>query len=166
MAKLTATEGQAWLDRLTNLLGISVKASVLDSEQQPAQSEGFWLVMDGQALSSEQKAAVLGERGQTLDAIQYLANTVLNLGLSAEEQQPVTIELDDYRIQRYRELEAMATKAAEEVLATSQAVSMPPVSAAERRQLHTLLKEWPQLQTQSEGQEPERHLVVSMREAS
>jgi spoIIIJ-associated protein len=98
-----------------------------------------------------------------LDAIQYLANSILNLGQGESQQAAYTIELDGYRARRQAELQALATNAAQRVRETGEEFEMKSLSSAERRQVHTFLKECDDLETMSRGQEPDRRLVVRRR---
>jgi spoIIIJ-associated protein len=95
-----------------------------------------------------------------LDSIQYLANTTLNLGKAAEDQQAFTIELGGYRARRLEELQAIAAEAAETVMANGQEFEIKSLSSAERRQVHHFLKDYEGLETFSRGKEPDRRLVV------
>jgi spoIIIJ-associated protein len=135
---------------------VSVDAEKLDTEG------SYWLTIDHAHLSSDQVQAVLGTEGAVLDAIQYLANTTLNLGQPEAAQQAYTIELAGYRVQRQSELQAMADQAAQQVRETGKAYEMLALSAAERRQVHTYLKAFDDLETESRGREPDRRLVVKL----
>ncbi|MEM9164455.1 MAG: R3H domain-containing nucleic acid-binding protein, partial [Cyanobacteria bacterium P01_F01_bin.4] len=121
-----------------------------------------WLTIDHTALSEAQLEALLGEKGAVLDSIQYLANTVLNLGQQRELQQAYTVELNGYRQRRQEELQAMADNAIEQAKATGKAFEICGLSSAERRQVHTLLKPYEELETFSRGKEPDRRLVVQL----
>ncbi|EKQ69449.1 putative RNA-binding protein [Leptolyngbyaceae cyanobacterium JSC-12] len=154
--------GQQWLQELLNLSGIAAKVS---AESNPAfWEDSCWLVIDESSLTDEQVAQLIGADGRVLDAIQYLANTTLNLGVPPEQQGAFTVDLAGYREQRYRELKAIAEQAAETARETGQEVELKSLSAAERRQVHTILKEQTDLKTYSRGQEPDRRLVVRVLE--
>ncbi len=154
--------GQQWLQELLNLSGIAAKVS---AESNPAfWEDSCWLVIDESSLTDEQVAQLIGADGRVLDAIQYLANTTLNLGVPPEQQGAFTVDLAGYREQRYRELKAIAEQAAETARETGQEVELKSLSAAERRQVHTILKEQTDLETYSRGQEPDRRLVVRVLE--
>jgi spoIIIJ-associated protein len=152
--------GQQWLEQLLQRSGLS--ASVLVNHER-SQSEGScWLEIDESALSSEQIHHVIGDKGHTLDAVQYLCNTILNLGKSSDEQQAFTVELNGYRANRQAELQAMAETVAEHVRQTGEQQELTGLSSAERRQMHTLLKDQGDLETESVGREPDRRLVVRL----
>ena len=150
--------GRQWLQEMLNLAGISAK---VQTEQQPSLWEdSCWLVIDESSLTAEQVNALIGQNGHVIDSIQYLANTVLNLGVSQDQQGAYTVELAGYRLRRYQELCAIAEDASKQARETGQEIELKSLSAAERRQVHTILKEQGDLETFSRGQEPDRRLVV------
>lgn len=151
--------GIQWLEKLLSTQGVSTQVTVELIEDDEGSS--CWLTIDDGPLGPEQVAGLLGEKGQVLDAMQYLANTTLNLGRSQDEQQAYTLELAGHRAKRYAELEAMAAAAAKQVQETEEEeYEIPGLSSAERRQMHQLIKAYDGLETFSRGREPERHLVV------
>lgn len=158
MSQHQLSRGQQWLEEFLKLSGmpvsVSADGSTLDSEG------SCWLTIDAKTLKPEQIEGLIGDRGAVLDAIQYLANTTLNLNQSEAEQCAYTVELNGYRKQRQQELEAIATEAATHVRETGEEYEIAALSSAERRQVHTLLKAFGDLETYSRGREPDRRLVV------
>jgi spoIIIJ-associated protein len=150
--------GVQWLTNLLQLQGLETKVTVDIVED--AAGSSCWLIIDDTPLTDEQVKTLLGERGSVLDSIQYLANTTLNLGKAAEDQQAFTIELGGYRARRLEELQAIAAEAAETVMANGQEFEIKSLSSAERRQVHHFLKDYEGLETFSRGKEPDRRLVV------
>ncbi|MEN9216256.1 MAG: R3H domain-containing nucleic acid-binding protein [Gloeomargarita sp. HHBFW_bins_162] len=150
MAAEQLARGQAWLQEVLRLTGVNVPVTI-DPQRQ-------WLIIETQDPRHIQ--ALLGPQGTVLDALQYLANVNLNLHLPPEEQFPFTLELAGYRAKREKELAALVARVAEQVRTTQQEVAIPHLSAAERRQVHTLFQQYPDLETVSRGQEPDRYLVV------
>lgn len=150
--------GIKWLQSFLDLQGLStqVTSSMLEDEY----GASCWLTIEDQTLAPEQVEALIGERGMVLDAIQYLANTTLNLGRSPDEQQPYTVELAGHRAKRQAELKALAEEAAEQTRSTGEEFEMKSLSSAERRQVHNFLKAYEGLETFSRGREPDRRLVV------
>jgi spoIIIJ-associated protein len=157
--------GQQWLTTLLQLSGIpaEVKAEVENnpSGHKPGEEpvDSYWLTIDGTNLSSKQVETLTGDRGTVLDGIQYLANASLNLN-QLEPHGFYIVELNGYRAKRQAELQTIANEAAEQVKATGEEVEIKSLSSAERRQIHTILQEYPELETFSRGKEPHRHLVV------
>ncbi|NET32182.1 MAG: RNA-binding protein [Cyanothece sp. SIO1E1] len=151
--------GQKWLEDLLRFTGVQATVTS-DFNQDTPEESSHWLIINEATLTSEDIQTLIGEKGVVLDAIQYLANTTLNLGQSEDQQRAYTVELNGYRAQRQAELQEMAERAAQEVLETGQECELAALSAAERRQIHTFLKSFEQLETYSRGKEPDRRLVV------
>jgi spoIIIJ-associated protein len=157
--------GQQWLKTLLDLTGVSTEIEgELETPQHQEDSSPepdiYWLKIDESNLTPEQIQVLIGPDGAVLDAIQYLANSTLNLNQAPEQQASYTIELNGYRVQREAEVREMAQGAAAEVRATGREVEIKSLSSAERRQIHTFLKDFTDLETFSRGKEPHRHLVV------
>jgi spoIIIJ-associated protein len=153
-----------WLEELLRLIGLpaKVKMAYLEGEEEDEWRE-IWLIIDETDYTIEQIKLLIGEKGENIDAIQYLANTLLNIGVLSEEQTSFTIELNGYRVRRRAELQSLAEKVAQQVRQTGKEVEMKSLSSAERRQVHTFLKKSEDLETESKGQEPDRRLVVRLR---
>ncbi len=157
--------GTVWLQTLLGYSGVSASVSgefeedAIASEDSP-EGESFWLTIDETSLTPEQIQILIGIEGSTLDAIQYLANSILNLNQPPEYQASYTIELNGYRVKRQEEIQALAFRSAEQVRSTGREVEIKSLSSAERRQVHTFLKDYSDLETFSQGREPHRHLIV------
>jgi spoIIIJ-associated protein len=160
--------GQQWLEKILDITGFSANVKIEQPEtvvqNHPSQEESpsYWLTIDQTQLTPEQVDTLIGPEGATLDAIQYLANSILNLNQEREEQASYTIELNGYRLRRQAELRAVAEYAAEKVRETGQEYEIKSLSSAERRQVHTFLQDCQDLETFSRGQEPDRRLVVRL----
>jgi spoIIIJ-associated protein len=156
--------GQQWLKSLLQLIGIS--AEVTGSDPAPiengdlSEQDSYWLTIDETDLMPEQVQVLIGSQGTVLDAIQYLANASLNLNQTAEQQASYTVELNGYRVRRQAEIQVLAEAAALEVRSSGKEVEIKSLSSAERRQIHTFLKDFTDLETFSRGKEPHRYLVV------
>jgi spoIIIJ-associated protein len=155
--------GQQWLEELLRLSRVPTVVQATDETTPQDDKPSYWLTIDPTSLTPEQIQTLIGPEGAALDAIQYLANSILNLGQDEQQQAAYTIELDGYRHRRQEELRAMAAHAAQQVRETGEEFEMKSLSSAERRQVHTFLKECEDLETQSRGQEPDRRLVVRRR---
>lgn len=110
-------------------------------------------------LEGEDVGLLIGRRGQTIDAIQHLAQRIVFHG--GESRTRVIVDADGYRERRAQTLREDADDAAEEALRSSEAVELDPMPAAERRVVHEHLRDRGDVSTHSEGEEPERYLVVS-----
>lgn len=155
--------GRQWLEEMLQLASFP---STVNAEISPAAQEepnSYWLTIDETQLNPQQIEILIGPEGAVIDAIQYLANTILNIGRDPDRQASFTIELQGYRARRQEELREMAEDAALRVRQTGQEFEMKSLSSAERRQVHTFLKECTDLKTESRGEEPDRRLVIRRR---
>ncbi|HAC62717.1 MAG TPA: RNA-binding protein [Cyanothece sp. UBA12306] len=155
--------GKEWLENLLKLMGFPAQVNVEERKDDSIESPECWLIIDENQLTPKQIQMVLGNRGEGVDAIQYLANTLINLSVEPEQQRGFTVELNGYRIQRQQELNAWVQQIAQQVRQTGMEVEMTSLSSAERRQVHNMLKDEDDLATESRGQEPDRRLVVRLR---
>ncbi len=154
--------GQEWLESLLRLMGVPSSVEI-DAER--LTSEGsYWLTIEAKGLDQDHINYLIGDRGTVLDAIQYLANTTLNIGQPDDQQHAYTVELAGYRAKRQQELKEIAEQAVEQVRETGQEFEIPSLSSAERRQVHTYLKEYEDLATESRGREPDRRLIVRLQQ--
>jgi spoIIIJ-associated protein len=158
-----AEKGSDWLKQLLNLMEYStqvkvIPAPILDPE---STDTNVWLEIERDSLNPQQIEALLGRDGANLDAMQSLANIYLNLGREAEgDRFFYTIELNGYRAEKHARLQSLAESAANQVRDTQQEYQIDHLSPAERRIVHMLLKECPDLETFSQGVEPHRYLIV------
>ena len=102
---------------------------------------------------------LIGRHGQTIDALQYLANAVVQRSGDGEHPR-IVVDAAGYRERRAATLQALAQRAAERATATGHRVELDPMTAVERRVVHEYLKEDPEVETESEGTEPNRFVVV------
>lgn len=163
MSNQLRQRGQQWLEGLLHLSGLPASVKVTETDDSQADRPSYWLTIDETQLTPKQIQTLIGSDGSALDAIQYLANSILNLGQEQEQQAAYTIELDGYRLRRQAELRTLADHAAQQVRETGQEFEIKSLSSAERRQIHTFLEECEDLETYSRGQEPDRRLVVRRR---
>lgn len=158
--------GQNWLKKLLQLLGVytdvkgELEANFLEAGE--ARQNSYWLIVDESTMTPEQVQRLIGLNGSVLDATQYLANSILNINSEFEEQAFYTIEIAGYRVKRQAEVRATALSAAQQVRVNGGEQEIKSLSSAERRQIHSLLQEFPDLETFSRGKEPHRHLVVRL----
>ena len=112
-------------------------------------------------LQGEEMGVLIGKRGQTLDSLQYLTN--LAVGKQVEECVKVKIDTEDYRKRRRDTLENLAKNIAYKVKRTKRPVSLEPMNPFERRVIHSALQNDRYVSTHSEGEEPYRHVVVTLK---
>ncbi|MDJ0845330.1 protein jag [Crocosphaera sp.] len=155
--------GKEWLENLLTLMGFPTSVKVEYRENELEGTTECWLIIDETQLLPEKTLMLLGEKGEGLDAIQYLANTLINLTVDSVDQQGFTIELNGYRLERLQQLKTLTEDIAEKVRQTGQEVEMTALSSAERRQIHSFFKNVADIATESRGQEPNRRLIVKPR---
>jgi len=103
---------------------------------------------------------LIGRHGQTIDAIQYLANAAIYRG-HQEDRKAVVVDAAGYRARRRTSLEALAVRSAERAVANVEPVELEPMTAVERKVVHLRLKEFDGVETTSEGTEPNRFVVIT-----
>ena len=155
--------GQQWLENILSLMGVPATVDLEGFDTIAEDNESCWLNISSKDLSSEQVRLLIGDKGKNIDAMQYLANTLLNIGQEESSQSSYTVEIDRYRVNRYQELRELADNAAEAVKNTGEEQEIAGLSSAERKQIHQFLQDSTDLATESRGQEPDRKLVVKLR---
>jgi spoIIIJ-associated protein len=143
-----AAEVRELLERIAFDLGVSCEVAVIEDEDSITAS-----------LSGDDLGLLIGRHGQTIDAIQYLAN-VISWRAHGESRKDVVVDAAGYRERRRETLEALARRSAEQALATGTAVELEPMTAVERKVVHLYLHDRPGIVTRSEGEEPHRYVVV------
>ena len=111
-------------------------------------------------LEGEKLGALIGRRGETLDAIQQLTNYSINRG-SEKNRARVQVDAENYREKREQSLERLAEKVAGKVTKYRRNVTLEPMNAYERHVIHTALQDYEGVTTSSTGTEPNRRVVVS-----
>ena len=140
---------QQFLCELTALMGLEIKVSMA-------------LDADGHVfatLEGDPQGILIGRRGETLDALQYLTSLKLNKG--REDYVRITIDSEGYRQKREEVLIRLANRMANRARKTGRRVSMDPMNPYERRIFHSALQSTPGIATHSEGEEPNRHIVIT-----
>ena len=112
-------------------------------------------------LSGEDMGVLIGKRGQTLDSLQYLTSLVVNKG--EEDYIRVKVDTENYRQRRKETLENLAKNISFKVKRTKRSVSLEPMNPYERRIIHSALQNDKYVQTHSEGEEPYRRVVVTLK---
>jgi spoIIIJ-associated protein len=136
------------VERIANEIGVVCTVAVEESEEE------IRVVCEGNDLGM-----LIGRHGQTIDAIQYLANAIVFRG-RYEERKPLVVDAAGYRDRRQATVDALAVRMAEQASATGQRVELEPMTAIERKLVHEKLKDDPEVETASEGTEPNRYVVI------
>ena len=144
-------------DNIREFLGNVFKAMELEVEIVITKEDNNYAV----DLKGADMGVLIGKRGQTLDSLQYLTNLAVNKNV--EEHVKVKIDTEDYRNRRKETLENLAKNIAYKVKRTKRPVSLEPLNPFERRVIHSALQNDKFVTTHSEGDEPYRHVVVTLK---
>lgn len=120
----------------------------------PRDNGGVNVVLSGNGMG-----AVIGRRGETLDAIQHLTNYAVNRG--GEKHMHISVDAESYRAKREDSLVRLAEKMAAKVLKYKRSMALEPMNSYERHVIHTALQNYEGVSTSSTGTEPNRRVVVS-----
>ncbi len=112
-------------------------------------------------MNGKDSGTVIGKRGQTLDAIQYLTSLVVNR--ESEKYIKVVIDAENYRAKRQKTLEQLANRLASKVIKTKRYVRLEPMNPYERKIIHATLQKNPNIITRSEGEEPYRRVIIELK---
>ncbi|MBI4199362.1 MAG: protein jag [Chloroflexi bacterium] len=113
-------------------------------------------------IQGEDSGLLIGRRGETLHALQFLVNLLLSH--KGEPHPLVVLDVEQYRERRAKSLQALAWRVAEKVAATGYSIALEPMPAAERRVVHLALSDHPKVTTQSEGEGPHRKITIVPRQ--
>lgn len=137
---------------LTGLLDrMGVKAEI---EIAPRENGGVNVNLSGNGMG-----AIIGRRGETLDAIQHLTNYVVNRG--SDKHMRISVDAESYRAKREESLTKLAEKMAEKAIKYKRSMALEPMNSYERHVIHTALQNYEGVSTSSTGTEPNRRVVVS-----
>ena len=118
---------------------------------------------DGLRLNilSDTDGLLIGRRGETLDAIQYIVSLYLNKDRKENGYRRVSVDTEGYRVRREETLRRLARKNAAQVAKTGRSIAMEPMNPYERRVLHSALQGFKGVTTHSEGEEPNRRVIIT-----
>ncbi len=137
-----------FLSTIFKKFDIDVKINVTEGEE--------FITLD---LIGKDLGILIGRRGETLDALQYLTN--LTVARHFEERCKIILDVEGYRSKREESLARLAKKLADRVKESGKNMSLEPMSPYERRIIHTVLQSDDQVRTFSEGEEPYRKVVIA-----
>ena len=141
-----------FLDGVFEAMQLEVNISMEFSEEDDT------LLID---LAGPEMGVLIGKRGQTLDSLQYLTNLAVNR--SSEKYTRVKIDTEDYRRRRKETLENLAKNMASKVKRTKKSVTLEAMNPYERRIIHSALQNDNNVTTHSEGEEPYRYVVITLK---
>ncbi|MDD3921435.1 MAG: protein jag [Eubacteriales bacterium] len=146
-----AGKAQQFMMNVTRLMNVTVSVAAKTDEEGNVRVD-----MHGDTLG-----ILIGRRGETLDALQYLAS--LNVNRGQEQYTRVTLDTENYRAKREEALTRLANRMANRAVKTGRKVVMEPMNPYERRILHSALQQNNAVTTHSEGDEPNRHVVITLK---
>lgn len=141
-----------FLDRLFKAMNINVKSNVDFDEE----SKNMNITFDG-----EDMGLLIGKRGQTLDSLQYIISLVVNK--ESDSYIRIKVDTENYRERRKATLENLAKNLAYKVKRTRRPVALEPMNPYERRVIHSALQNDRYVETHSEGDEPYRKVVITLK---
>ena len=144
-----AGKAQQFLMDVTKLMGVDVSVAARTDEEGNVRVD-----MHGDTLG-----ILIGRRGETLDSLQYLTSLHVNRG--SEDYTRVTLDTENYRAKREDNLTRLANRMASRAVKTGRKVVMEPMNPYERRIMHSALQANENVTTHSEGEEPNRHVVIT-----
>ena len=159
-SKIKARKKYTVADHIKNFLSQVFAAMGLEVEiliNASAEEENVYDV----ELKGAEMGVLIGKRGQTLDSLQYLTNLAINK--HSDTYTRVKLDTEDYRKRRKDTLENLAKNIAYKVKRTKKAVSLEPMNPFERRVIHSALQNDRYVSTHSEGDEPYRHVVITLK---
>ncbi|HJW66604.1 MAG TPA: RNA-binding cell elongation regulator Jag/EloR [Gaiellaceae bacterium] len=136
------------VERILEAIGVQARLEIVETD------ETVTATIVGRELG-----LAIGKHGQTIDAIQYLANAAVWRG-RGDERKAVVVDAAGYRARREATLEALANRSAERAISSARSVELDPMTAVERKVVHLALKETAGVVTRSEGTEPNRFVVI------
>ena len=139
-----------FLAEVTEQMGLSLDITAKEG------GEALYIVIQG-----KDSGTIIGKRGQTLDAIQYL--TSLDINKDQENYTRVVVDAENYRAKREKTLEMLAIRLANKVAKTKKSVKLEPMNPYERKVIHATLQNHPHVTTKSEGQDPYRRVIIELK---
>lgn len=143
-----ASEVRALVTRIVEGIGVTARVDLAEEEDLITAS-----------CTGPDLGMLIGRHGQTIDAVQYLANAVM-WRRHPDDRKEVVVDAAGYRDRRRATLESLAVRSAERALSDGEPVELEPMTAVERKVVHIRLKEFDGVETTSEGTEPNRYVVV------
>ncbi|MEH7451419.1 RNA-binding cell elongation regulator Jag/EloR [Gottfriedia acidiceleris] len=143
-------------DYLLNIVKSLDETTDVNFELQGTKEQTFLFTVKGDKV-----ALIIGKRGNTLNALQFLVQTFVNR--HSKQLIHVVVDAENYRLKRKESLEILAKKTAKTVLKTRKAISLDPMPSFERKIIHHILTDMPNISTKSVGQDPHRQLVIDLK---
>jgi spoIIIJ-associated protein len=143
-----ATEVRGVVEHILEAIGVRARIEIAENDERVTAT-----------VVGRELGLVIGKHGQTIDAIQYLANAVVWRG-RGDERKAVIVDAAGYRARREEALAEIANRSAERAIASARSVELEPMTAVERKVVHVCLQDNAGVVTRSEGTEPNRFVVI------
>ena len=159
-AQIKATEIKNLENMSREFLGKIIESMDLEASID-IKHEDNKLMVDIVGIDPDDKGIIIGKRGNTLDAIQYLLSIFINK--DEDEYTRVTIDIEGYREKRENTLIRLAQRMAQKAIASKIKVKLEPMNPYERRIIHFTLQDYKEITTYSEGKDPFRRVVIQLK---
>ena len=146
------TELKTLTEELLSKMGLDITVSVEEQEDK------FSVEVGG-----EDAAILIGKRGESLDGFQFLLNALFNKGKKHEDYKRVVVDSNNYKTRREDTLKILAERTAARAVRENQDIRLEPMSANERRIIHSALADSDRVETESKGNEPNRYVVIKLK---
>lgn len=156
LVRVSYEERDGHIEKVEQFLGGLLEHMGVDAEMEITEREDGGLNV---SLSGKGMGAVIGRRGETLDAIQHLVNYSVNRG--SEKRLHVSVDAENYRTKREESLVRLAEKMAAKAVKYHRSMALEPMNSYERHVIHTALQNYEGVSTASIGNEPNRRVVVN-----
>jgi len=150
LTAVTENSGLEFLENVVKEMGLDLSVKCMTD------GKDLFFTIEG-----PDSGTIIGKRGATLDAIQYLTSLVVNKG--GEDYVRVVVDAENYRAKREKALEKLAVKLADKVVRTRRSFKLEPMNPYERKVIHATLQKDSRVTTRSEGQDPSRRVIIELK---
>ena len=150
LTAVTENNGLEFLENVVKEMGLDLSVKCMTD------GKDLFFTIEG-----PDSGTIIGKRGATLDAIQYLTSLVVNKG--GEDYVRVVVDAENYRAKREKALEKLAVKLADKVVRTRRSFKLEPMNPYERKVIHATLQKDSRVTTRSEGQDPSRRVIIELK---
>ena len=150
----SAYENQTEIEQLINNITESMKLNIAATVEETDDSVKI-------EFAGEDIGVIIGKRGDTLDALQYLLSQIINKNSTKNESKKIFIDCEGYRQKREDTLKSLANRLADKVIKENKPKKLEPMSAFERKVIHLALEGRKNVTTVSKNEEPNRYIVIS-----
>ena len=142
---------KTFIETLLSKMNLELDVTVEEQEEQ------FFVDITG-----KDAALLIGKRGESLDAFQFLVNSIYNKGKKHEEYKKIIVDSNNYKLKREDTLKILAARMAAKAVRENRDVRLEPMTANERRIIHSALTDNSKVETESKGNEPNRYVVIKL----